>query len=142
MEFLKNVSKVVVVGTLGLMSAWAAVSAMWEVQRYYIELLMPASLVAVSSMLVKALVFLVFIAGADNLWQRFQWRKKLRMSHQEMKDEFKESEGDPHLKGRRRMIAREMARNRIADAVPKASVILTNPTHFAVALARLRRQGG
>lgn len=133
-EFGKNVSKVIVVGGLGVLASWNAVSAMWGVERVFPERLMPMALDGTVTMLGKALIFLIVVAGADNLWQRMKWRKKLRMSHQEMKEEFKQNEGDPHVKGRRRQLAREMARNRIATAVPMANVILTNPTHFAVAL--------
>lgn len=133
-EFGKNVAKVIVVGGLGVLAAWNAVSAMWGVERVFPERLMPMALEGTVTMIGKALIFLLIVAGADNLWQRMKWRKKLRMSHQEMKEEFKQNEGDPHVKGRRRQIAREMARQRIATAVPMANVILTNPTHFAVAL--------
>lgn len=133
-EFGKNVSKVIVVGGLGVWAAWNAVSVMWDVPRVFPERLMPMALEGTVTMLGKALVFLLLVAGVDNLWQRMKWRKKLRMSHQEMKEEFKQNEGDPHVKGRRRQIAREMARQRIATAVPMANVILTNPTHYAVAL--------
>lgn len=133
-EFGKNVAKVIVVGSLGVWAAWNAVSSIWGLERVFPESLMPLALEGTVTMLGKALVFLIVVAGADNLWQRMKWRKKLRMSHQEMKEEFKQNEGDPHVKGRRRQIAREMARQRIATAVPMANVILTNPTHYAVAL--------
>lgn len=133
-EFGKNVAKVIVVGSLGVWAAWNAVSSIWGLERVFPERLMPLALEGTVTMLGKALIFLIVVAGADNLWQRMKWRKKLRMSHQEMKEEFKQNEGDPHVKGRRRQIAREMARQRIATAVPMANVILTNPTHYAVAL--------
>ena len=58
----------------------------------------------------------------------------MRMSHQEIKDEFKQTEGDPMIKARLRQIRQERARNRMTAAVPDADVIITNPTHFAVAL--------
>ncbi len=77
----------------------------------------------------------VAIAGVDFAWVRFQHSKRLRMSKQELRDEHKESEGNPQVKQRLRQVARARARRRMMAAVPKAAVVITNPTHFAVALA-------
>jgi flagellar biosynthesis protein FlhB len=79
-------------------------------------------------------VLLLFIAVIDYLYQRFQHTKDLRMSKQEVKDERKTMEGDPMLKGRRRQMAREIVMQQIGVAVPDADVIVTNPTHFSVAI--------
>ncbi len=75
------------------------------------------------------------IAGADLAWERMQHMRKLRMSLQELKDEHKESDGNPQIKHRLRQLARSRARRRMMSAVPTASVIITNPTHYAVALS-------
>ena len=75
------------------------------------------------------------IAGADLLWERMHHMQELRMSFQEVRDEHKESEGNPLVKQRQRQLARSRARRRMMQAVPKASVVITNPTHYAVALA-------
>ena len=75
------------------------------------------------------------IAGADLLWERTHHMKQLRMTFQEVRDEHKESEGNPLVKQRQRQLARSRARRRMMQAVPKASVVITNPTHYAVALA-------
>ena len=77
---------------------------------------------------------LAFIAAADYLFQYRQWFERQKMSLQEIKDEFKQSEGDPTMKGRIRQMRFERTRRRMMAAVPKASVIITNPTHYAVAL--------
>ncbi|MCH6266813.1 flagellar biosynthesis protein FlhB [Neobacillus citreus] len=77
---------------------------------------------------------LVVLSGADYLYQRFEYEKKLRMSKQDIKDEHKKMEGDPFIKGKRRAKQRQMAMNRIIQEVPKADVVITNPTHFAVAI--------
>lgn len=74
------------------------------------------------------------IAAADYLYQRFQHTRDLMMTKQEIKDEMKQSEGDPLLKGRIRQIQRQMAQQRMMQEVPKADVVITNPTHVAVAL--------
>ena len=74
------------------------------------------------------------IAGADFAWERVRHSRQLRMSHQELRDEHKESEGNPQVKQRLRQLARSRARRRMMQEIPKAAVIITNPTHFAVAL--------
>lgn len=74
------------------------------------------------------------IAAMDVPWQLFQHNKRLRMTKQEVREEMKESEGSPEIKGRIRSMQREIARRRMMQEVPKADVVITNPTHFAVAL--------
>jgi flagellar biosynthetic protein FlhB len=77
---------------------------------------------------------LLFLAGLDYLYQRWEFEKSLRMTRQEVKDEHKQSEGDPMVKARIRRIQREIARRRMMSKVPKADVVITNPEHLAVAL--------
>lgn len=85
--------------------------------------------------LLKWLLLLVAaIAAADFAWQRHSFTAKMRMSHQEMKDEYKETDGDPQVKSRQRQLGLQRSRQRMMAAVPQASVVITNPTHFAVAL--------
>ena len=78
------------------------------------------------------------IAVVDIIWRRFDWRRKLRMSHREIKDEHKQVEGDPMMKARLRDIRRQRARKRMLSAVPNATVVIVNPTHYAVALRYTR----
>lgn len=86
-------------------------------------------------MMVRAVLILVFaIAAFDFVYQRFSFFKKKRMSKQEVKDEYKQSEGDPAIKARIRAIGIQRARRRMMAAVPTASVVITNPTHYAIAL--------
>ena len=84
--------------------------------------------------MLATLAALVVIAGGDYFLQRFQFIKRNKMSKQEVKDEFKQTEGDPVVKGKLRQIRMEKAKKRMIAAVPKATVVITNPTHFAVAL--------
>jgi flagellar biosynthesis protein FlhB len=77
---------------------------------------------------------LAIIAGLDFLFQYRTWYNKQKMSLREMKEEFKQSEGDPHIKAKIRQLRQERTRKRMMAAVPKASVVITNPTHYAVAL--------
>jgi flagellar biosynthetic protein FlhB len=81
---------------------------------------------------------MVVIAILDYVWQRFQYEKNLRMTWQEIKEEVKQQEGNPQLKAHVRSAMREMANRRMMQDVPEADVVITNPTHLAVAL-RYRR---
>ncbi len=85
---------------------------------------------------------IVLMVVADILWSRFKWRVDLRMTRQEVKDEVKQSEGDPLVKSRLRSLLRDRARRRMIAAVPKATVVIANPTHYAVALRYDRAKGG
>ena len=88
----------------------------------------------VMSMVLKIGLIFTAIAGFDYLYQRWDYEKKIRMSKQEVKEEFKQTEGNPEIKGKIRSLQRSRARNRMMQAVPDADVIIRNPTHFAVAL--------
>ncbi len=82
-----------------------------------------------------ALIVAAAIAVGDFAWQRFRHERDLRMSKKEVRDELKNTEGDPHIKARIRAMQRERARGRMMQDVPKATVVVTTPTHYAVALA-------
>jgi flagellar biosynthetic protein FlhB len=83
-----------------------------------------------------ALVVLVMVVvgGLDQLWQIFDHRQRQRMTHQEMREEHKDSEGDPHIRQQRRQRAIAAATAQMVAAVPKSAVVIVNPTHYAVAL--------
>lgn len=89
-----------------------------------------------------ALVAIAIVAVFDWSWQRWQHERELRMSKKELRDEARSTEGDPHLKARIRGIQREMAQRRMMVDVPKATVVITNPTHYAVALRYERDENG
>jgi flagellar biosynthetic protein FlhB len=74
------------------------------------------------------------LAVADYAYERWKLERSLRMTKEEVRQEFRESEGDPHIKAKIKSMQREMARRRMMEAVPKATVVITNPTHIAVAL--------
>ncbi|MEK0084998.1 EscU/YscU/HrcU family type III secretion system export apparatus switch protein [Benzoatithermus flavus] len=76
----------------------------------------------------------VVIGAIDVLWQHLSWRRSLMMTRQELKDELKSTEGNPEIKARLRQLQRERSRRRMLADVPRAAVVVTNPTHFAVAL--------
>ncbi|KFB09206.1 flagellar biosynthesis protein FlhB [Nitratireductor basaltis] len=89
--------------------------------------------IAVEILLAIVLVMVV-IAGADLVWSRFNWRQDLRMTKQEVKDEHKQAEGDPIVKARQRSLQRDRARQRMMSSVPQATLVIANPTHFAIAM--------
>lgn len=133
-EFLKGLFKIVIVGWI----AWYAIESEMGHMRQLVDSDMFAMLLFLSKLAVKLMTGVViamfFIALADFAYQRFEYYKNLRMSKQELKDEYKQQEGDPHIKGKLRQIRAERARKRMMAAVPDADVVITNPTHFAVAL--------
>ena len=86
------------------------------------------------NLLVGVISVLTVIAAADLLYQRQKWTKKQRMTFQEVKDEHKQMEGDPVVKGKLRQLRQERGRKRMMASVPDASVVITNPTHYAIAL--------
>jgi flagellar biosynthetic protein FlhB len=85
-------------------------------------------------MMVGICIVMFVIMIADYLYQRYEYMRSLRMSKQEIKDEYRQQEGDPQIKQRIRQIRVERARKRMIAAVPTADVIITNPTHYSVAL--------
>lgn len=133
-NFAKGFIKLVVVGSAISFSIWP--------QRDRLEALIASSAIdyltvskdLVVSMLTVVLSILFIIAIGDYVYQYFTWRAKLRMSRKEIKDEVKQQEGSPEYKQRVRQIGRQRAKRRMIADVPKATVVITNPTHFAVAL--------
>lgn len=85
-------------------------------------------------MMTAVLVVLFVLAVMDYLYQRHDFMQKMRMSKQEVKEEYKQTEGDPHVKAKLRQLREQKARQRMMQSVPEADVVITNPTHYAVAL--------
>ncbi|MBO28372.1 MAG: flagellar biosynthesis protein FlhB [Rhodobacteraceae bacterium] len=133
-EFLKNTGKVLVIGVITVWAVRDLAQSLGQTQNFLPEQLPAFTLDSVRWIFLVTTVFLVPIALADILWKRSQWKKKQMMSLKEVRDEHKDSEGDPQIRARRAELRRARARQRMAQAVPTASVILTNPTHYAVAL--------
>ena len=83
----------------------------------------------------------VVLAAADLIWTRMQWKKRMRMSRRDIKDEMRQAEGDPLFKAKRRSVALDRSRRRMISEVPRATLVIANPTHFAVALRYVREEG-
>jgi flagellar biosynthesis protein FlhB len=127
-------AKTLVVGLIGGLSIWHRREDILALgtQPLNVALSNATHMVAVCCAMTVAGMFV--IAALDVPYQMWSYAKKLRMTKEEVKREHKESEGDPHVKGRLRAQQRAMARRRMMANVPKADVVVTNPTHFAVAL--------
>lgn len=133
-NFAKGLIKLVVVG--------AVMTALLWPQRHQLDGLVQTDILGTLA-LVKSLALdvlgavvaiLAFVAAADYLFQYRQWYERQKMSVRELKEEFKQSEGDPMVKGKIRQIRMARMRKRMIAEVPKASVVITNPTHYAIAL--------
>jgi flagellar biosynthetic protein FlhB len=85
-------------------------------------------------MAIQIIIAYAVLAAADFLYQRWEYERQIRMSKQEIKEEFKQMEGDPQVKGKIKELQRRMAQSRMMQKVPQADVVIRNPTHFAVAL--------
>ena len=133
-EFAKSLAKVIAVVTVALVVVWPHLVGLDQLIGSRPERI-GATAVALSFDLVKTVAVLVaIIALADFVYQRRSFMQRMRMTFQEVKDEHKQSEGDPKIKGKIRQIALQRSRRRMMQAVPTASVVITNPTHYAVAL--------
>jgi flagellar biosynthetic protein FlhB len=133
-NFIKGLVKLGVLGSV-------MVALLWP-QRHRLEGLVQTDILgtlmitrSLSLDLLAVVVAILFlVAAADYLFQYRQWFERQKMSLREMKDEFKQTEGDPLVKGKIRQLRQARMRRRMMAAVPKASVIITNPTHYAIAL--------
>ncbi|HQR89705.1 MAG TPA: flagellar biosynthesis protein FlhB, partial [Caulobacter sp.] len=96
--------------------------------------MIPVSMRLATKLFMAVILLLTLTAGFDWFWQRQRFMKRMRMTLQEVKDEYKQSDGDPHIKAKRRQIQMQRSRQRMMQAVPKATVVVMNPTHYAVAL--------
>lgn len=133
-NLLKGLIKIAIVG----LAVW---TQLWP-ERGMLEAIMSQSPAAIAGdmdhllfkVLLTALAALGVIGGADYFFQRMRFMQRNRMSKQELKEEFKQNEGDPHIKSKIRQLRQERSRKRMMARVPEATVVIMNPTHFAVAL--------
>lgn len=133
-ELGKSIGKLIVVGFMVFSTLWPVIHEIPNFTgRPLMELLEYLHHQAVHLIIMLLLVFTAIAIG-DFYYQRFQYYKNLRMTKAEVKDEYKQQEGDPLIKNRLRQIRMEKARKRMMAQVPKADVIVTNPTHYAVAM--------
>ena len=140
MELAKTLAKFLLVAVASAMILWSQVGELQSLTQEPVNrALAHAGTICLWAFLLISSV-LVLVAAVDVPFQLWQHNKQLRMTHKEIKDEHKETEGSPEVKGRIRAIQREMAQRRMMQEVPTADVVVTNPTHYAVAL-RYEREG-
>lgn len=133
-EFLKGIAKLAVVGTVATMVVAPKLPRIVDAVALGPQGTMRLAWELADDVLIAVVAVMAAIAGADLLFQRLQHWRQLKMTRQEVRDEFKQTEGDPTIKARLRQLRMERARRRMMAAVPTADVVVTNPTHFAVAL--------
>jgi flagellar biosynthetic protein FlhB len=133
-EFGKGVAKLALVAAVAATILIAIIGAPARFAAMDVQALLNGMYFLIVSMLAGVLSILAAIAALDWSYQRYEFRKQMRMTKQEVKDENKQAEGDPQVKAKLRAIRAERARRRMMAAVPQADVVITNPTHYAVAL--------
>ncbi len=142
MELLKALAKFFLVFTVAIVFIWSMQHIIFGLgyQSVIESLVHTGDLLLLTFLLVSASLFVV--AGIDVPFQMWNHQRQLKMTLQEVKDEFKETEGKPEVKQHIRKVQQEMSQRRMMDDVPKADVIITNPTHYAVALRYDKDKGG
>jgi flagellar biosynthesis protein FlhB len=133
-NFAKGIAKLALIGAVMAALLWPQRQRLAAVIGADPAAILPFTRTLTLHILGTVVAILAIIAAADYLFQYRQWYERQKMSVQEMKEEFRQTEGDPAVKGKLRQIRQQRARKRMMAAVPKASVVITNPTHFAVAL--------
>lgn len=133
-NLLKGIFKVVALGTVMTMVFWPERDRLDAMVRMDLMSIVDTTRGLSLQLLGTVVAMLALVAIADYLFQYRTWFERQKMSLQEIKEEFKQTEGDPHVKGRLRQLRDARRKRRMMAAVPTASVVITNPTHFAVAL--------
>ncbi|WP_412526915.1 flagellar biosynthesis protein FlhB [Burkholderia lata] len=129
-----SLAKTLVVGGIGGIAIWRSKDELLALATQPLGVALPDALHLIAVCCGTTVAGMLVVAALDVPYQIWQYNKKLRMTKEEVKREHRENEGDPHVKGRIRQQQRAIARRRMMAAVPKADVVVTNPTHFAVAL--------
>ena len=134
-NFAKTLIKLIITGVIAYMILMPTARDMMGLAQFMPATILPYSLKILIVLAFAVCAFLFVGSGLDYLWQRFRFMQRMKMSKQELKEEHRQSEGDPHIKAKQRQIRNERARKRVLANVKKATIIITNPTHYAVALA-------
>lgn len=133
-ESIKSIAKVTLIGWI----AFSTVMAKFNEALILVDTSASATMLFLAKtaglIMTKICAILILLAFIDFLYVRWEMEQKLKMTKQEQKEEFKESEGDPHIKAQIRALQQQMARKRMMAEVPKADAVITNPTHLAVAI--------
>ncbi|MEM7409179.1 MAG: flagellar biosynthesis protein FlhB [Myxococcota bacterium] len=134
-DLVKSLFKVAAVGAVGAWVVWGDIPAILGASRADIASSLSLTAKLCLALAIALLTLLTLMAILDVAYQRWRYETRLRMSKKEVRDEMKEREGDPTLRGRFKAMHRDLSRSRMIAAVAEADVVVTNPTHYAVALA-------
>jgi flagellar biosynthetic protein FlhB len=134
-NFVKGLFKLIALAIVMAMVLWPERHRLEAMVRFDPAVILSVTTNLTVNLMGTVVAVLAIVAIADYLFQYRQWFERQKMSLQEIKDELKQSEGDPHIKARIRQLRQARMRKRMMAAVPKASVIITNPTHYSVALS-------
>jgi len=133
-DFLKSMAKLIIVGIVGYITYMEKITELNGLSVATPEAILEYNFTVVAEVSGKIVLAMVAIAIFDYIYQRWHHEKQLMMTKQEVKEETKQTEGDPQLKARIRQIQREMSNARMMQEVPKADALIVNPTHFSVAI--------
>jgi flagellar biosynthetic protein FlhB len=133
-ELFKSILKVIFIGLIAFLAVRAEIPDLLNLPGTSVQHIMEVMGRIFLKLALYITIFMLVLAVLDYLWQRHRNTEKLKMSKQDVKDEFKQAEGDPQIRGRQRQIQFQWAMRRMMAEVPEADVVITNPTHYAVAL--------
>jgi flagellar biosynthetic protein FlhB len=133
-EFVKGVMKLALVSAVAYIVMKPYFGQIDHMVGLPMELLMLEMKTLTMRLMIGILVVLLVIAVMDVVYQRYEHMKRMRMTKQELKDEYRQSEGDPQVKAKLRQLRAERARRRMMQNVPRSDVVITNPTHYSIAL--------
>jgi flagellar biosynthetic protein FlhB len=134
MEFVKGVLKIGIISVVGVILLKPFYAGIDHMIGLPVPLMLDEMAALILRLMSGILLILIVVAVVDLVYQRYEHYKKMRMTKQELKDEYKQTEGDPHVRAKLRQLRQEKASARMMQAVPQADVIITNPTHYSLAL--------
>ena len=133
-QFVKTFLKLIAVGVICWLVLKSHLRELENMAAMPPAMILPVARDLALALMMSTIIFLAFTAGADFLWQRYRFAERMKMSKEELKEDYKQSEGDPHVKAKLKQIRAQRSRQRMMQNVPRATVIVTNPTHYSVAL--------
>jgi len=141
-NFLKALAKLGIVGGAMTWALWPR-DAIFETAAFLeVSAILPLAQERSVALMIALLIAAVGVAGVDYITTRISYMERMKMSRREIKDEMRQSEGDPMIRMKLRQIRMERSQKRMMQQVPKATVVITNPTHYAVALRYVPEEGG
>lgn len=135
MELFKSLLKLAIVGSIAFLSIKSELRRILFLGDMEVHSIIAYILFTIFKIFIRCTLAMIVLVAIDYAFQKWEFEKRIRMSKKEIKDEFKRTEGDPLIKSRIKSIQMQMARKRMMQAVPEADVVITNPTHLAVALS-------